>query len=130
MHIAKVEDEGPVWFFTGQSGRIVQEIQQEPNVLLIFQNENSAYLSLRGKARVVKDKARVLEVWKEVYKVWFPGGVDDPELALLAVDPINAEYWDNRGMNKLEYLFESAKACIKGHQPDVSNVDQHARVKL
>ena len=98
--------------------------------LLVFQDERSAYLSLRGKARVVHDKARVMDLWKEAYKVWFPGGIDDPELALLAVDPMNAEYWDNRGMNGIEYLFESAKAYVKGETPDVSDVDQHAKVRL
>lgn len=130
MHIAKAEEDGPIWFFTGQSSRVVQEIAQDSAVLLIFQNENSAYLSLRGKARIVKDRARTMELWKDLYKVWFPGGVDDPDLALLAVDPVNAEYWDNRGMNKLEYLFESAKAYVKGEQPEVSDADQHAKVKL
>jgi general stress protein 26 len=130
MHIVKVEDEGNLWFFTGRTGRVVEEIAEEPDVLLIFQNENSAYLSLRGKARVVKDKMRTMELWSDACKVWFPGGLDDPELALLAVDPIHAEYWDNRGMNKLEYLFESAKACVKGEQPEVSDVDRHAKIKM
>ena len=32
MQIAKTEDEGNLWFFTGQSGRLVKEIAQEPIV--------------------------------------------------------------------------------------------------
>ena len=56
--------------------------------------------------------------------------MEDPHVALVAVDPIDAEYWDNRGMNKLEYLFESAKAYIKGEKPAVGDIDQHAKTNL
>ena len=130
MHIAKVEEDGNLWFFTSKDGRLVEEIGEEPGVLLVFQNEKSSYLSLRGRARVVQDRARVKELWSEPYKVWFPGGVDDPELALLAVDPVSAEYWDNRGMNRMEYLFEAAKAYVKGERPEVKDSDQHAKVAM
>jgi general stress protein 26 len=131
MHVARVEDEaGDIWFFTGRGATLVEEIKAETTVLLAFQNENSAYLSLRGKARLVEDRNRIKEMWKEPYRIWFPGGAEDPDVALVAVNPIDAEYWDNRGMNKLEYMFESAKAYIKGEKPDVSDIDQHAKTNM
>lgn len=131
MHVARVEDEGgDVWFFTGKGATLVEEIKTDAIVLLAFQNENSAYLSLRGKARLVEDRKRIKEMWEEPYRVWFPGGAEDPDIALVAVNPIDAEYWDNRGMNKLEYLFESAKAYLKGEKPDVGSIDQHAKTNL
>jgi general stress protein 26 len=85
---------------------------------------------MRGWARVANDSKRVHEVWKEPYKVWFPRGPDDPDIALVVVEALDAEYWDNRGMNKLEYLFEAAKAYVKGKRPDVTDVDQHAKAIL
>lgn len=131
MHVAQAEDEAAdVWFFTGKRGTLVDEIKADATVLLAFQNENSAYLSLRGKARLVEDRKRIKELWKEPYRVWFPDGAEDPDVALVAVHPIDAEYWDNRGMNKLEYMFESAKAYIKGAKPDVGDIDQHAKTNL
>jgi general stress protein 26 len=131
MHIARIEEDGGrVWFLTGNTGHLVKEISEEAVVLLVFQNENSAYLSLRGKARLVEDRSRIKDLWKEPYKVWFPKGADDPEIALIAVDPIDAEYWDNRGTNKLEYLFEAAKAYLKGEKPELAGVDQHAKTSL
>jgi general stress protein 26 len=78
----------------------------------------------------VQDHALIKELWKEPYKVWFPRGSEDPEITLISVNPVGAEYWDNRGMNKLEYLFEAAKAYVKGKQPDVREVDQHAKASL
>ena len=131
MHVARVEEgAAEIWFFAGQGGTLVGDLQKEAAVLLTFQNDTSAYLSLRGQARIDHDRARVKELWKEPYKVWFPGGPEDPEIALVAVHLLDAEYWDNRGMNKLEYLFEAAKAYVKGDKPALTDMDQHARTSL
>src|SRR5579883_2203073 len=113
MHIAAVEPvAGYVWFLAGRGGAMVREIEAQPEVLLVLQNDHAAYLSVRGKANRVEDPARVRSLWKDMYKVWFPAGPDDPEIVLIAVHPTEAEYWDNRGSNKIEYMFEAAKAYI------------------
>ena len=131
MHLAGVEEDvGEIWFLTGRGGSFVDELKKEPEVLLTFQNDNSAYLSVRGRARVEHDSARVMALWKEAYKVWFPRGLEDPDIALVGVGLMDAEYWDNRGMNKLEYLFEAARAYVKGEKPHVAEVDQHAKAIL
>jgi general stress protein 26 len=131
MQIAKVEDEGgDIYFFTGRGGTLATEIKEEAIVLLAFQNDNSSYLSIRGKARVIEDAGRHQFYWKEAYRVWFPGGPSDPTLALIGVAPIDAEYWDTRGTNKLEYLVEAAKAYVKGEKPDAGDPDQHGKTSL
>ena len=130
MQIAKVEENGDIWFFTGKSGRVANGVADEPDVLLVFQDERSAYVSLHGKARIVQDRNRVKEYWKEPYKVWFPRGVDDPELALLGVEPVDAEYWDSRGLNRLEYLFEAAKAYVTGERPEANDPDKHGQITM
>jgi general stress protein 26 len=131
MQIAKVEEEGgDIYFFTSRGGTLATEINAEATVLLSFQNDTSAYLSIRGKARVIKDTERHQFYWKEAFRVWFPGGPADPTLALIGVTPVDAEYWDNRGSNKLEYLFEAAKAYVKGEKPDIGDADQHAKTTL
>lgn len=131
MHIAQVEeDAGAIWFFTGKSGTLADEIEKDATTLLVFQNENSAYLSVRGRAKTTQSASKIRDLWKEPYKVWFPQGPDDPNIALIAFDPTEAEYWDNRGMNKLQYMFESARAYVKGETPDVTDIDQHGKTKL
>jgi general stress protein 26 len=130
MHIAQVEQEaGRIWFFTCQGSTLVDELRRQAVVLLAFQQENSSYLSLRGRARMDQNRTLVRDFWKETYKVWFPGGPEDPEIALIQVDLLDAEYWDNRGINKLAYLFEAAKAYVKGDTPEISD-DQHMKVTL
>jgi general stress protein 26 len=131
MQVARIDDEGgDVWFFTGRGGTLAEEVKQESVVLLVFQNDTSAYLSLRGKARIVEDVTRIREYWKEPYRVWFPGGPSDPQLALMGVKPIDAEFWDNRGTHKLEYMFEAAKAYFSGEKPDTADADKHAKTSL
>jgi general stress protein 26 len=131
MHVARVEqDAGEVWFLTSRAGDLAAQIAREAEVLLVFQNDTSAYLSLRGRARIEHDQAKLRQLWQEPYKVWFPRGPEDPEIALVAVDLLDAEYWDNRGANKLEYLFEAAKAYVKGRKPENIDQDFHAKTSL
>jgi len=130
MQVAAAEKDGNIWFFAGQHGRVVDELAHDSNVLLVFQDERSKYLSIRGSARVVNDRVKAKQLFTEGYRVWFPGGLDDPELALVAVEPFDAEYWDNTGVNKLQYMFESAKAYAKGERPRVEEPEQHAKVAL
>src|SRR3954466_7538424 len=86
MPVAAVEqDGGPIWFFAGKHGMVAEEIAKEPQVLLIFQDEHSAYLSVRGNAKVVDDRPRILKLWKEPYKAWFPRGAEDPDISFIAV---------------------------------------------
>jgi hypothetical protein len=61
---------------------------------------------------------------QEPIRLFLPEGPDDPNIALIAFDPSEAKYWDNRGRNKLQYMFESARAYVKGENPDVSDIDQ------
>lgn len=131
MHVAQLDEKAhEVWFLTSQYGTLADELARDTVVLLVFQNDTSAYVSVSGRAHIVRDTAKVRELWKEPYKVWFPRGPEDPEITLVAVDLIEAEYWDNRGMNKLQYLFEAAKAYMQGHKPDVVDADQHATTTL
>jgi general stress protein 26 len=131
MHVAGVnEDAAEVYFFTGQRAQLIEDIKRDDTVVLVFQDENSAYLSLRGNYQTNQDKARAKELWKEAYKVWFPGGLDDPNLALLSVHLRDAEYWDTRGTKKLSYMFEAAKAYMTGTTPNIPEGEQHAKTSL
>ena len=59
--------------------------------------EDQTYVSVSGTARLVKDKAKLKELWSPIYKTWFPQGLRDPDVTLLKVDVTEAEYWDSPG---------------------------------
>ena len=130
MAIAQVEDDGRVWFITGAETAKTHEIEKDTRVHLVCQNDRSAYLSMSGRADLVRDRAKVAELWQEPFRVWFPGGKDDPNIELIAIRPEDGEFWDNEGFNKVSYLFETAKAYMKGTTPGIKEGDQHGRVKL
>lgn len=71
------------------------------------------------------------ELWKESWKVWFPGGKNDPGLILISVQSSAGEYWDNSGFSGIKYLIQAGKAYLTGTRPDVSNDKEiHAKVTL
>jgi general stress protein 26 len=130
MRIAHREDGVHLWFFTSNRSELASRIEQNDEVLLIFQKENAAYLSLRGTALLLEDRDRIRQFWKEPYRVWFPGGPDDAEIVLIAVTAEGAEYWDNRGTNRIEYLWEAAKAYVSGSRPNTGGPEQYAQTEL
>jgi general stress protein 26 len=130
MAIAQVEENCRVWFFSSVESGKVHEIETDTHVGVICQRDRDVYLSLSGLATLHRDLAKVEELWKETYRVWFPGGKTDPNLALVAVEPNHGEYWDSEGMKKIKYLFEAAKAYTTGTTPHVEEGDQHGKVDL
>ena len=108
----------------------VHEIEQDTDVHLIFQKEYAAYLAIAARATLVKDPALVKKYWKESFRVWFPNGPDDPAIVLISADPERAEYWDNQGFNRFEYLLKAARAYLTGTTPKIDEGDEHGVVQM
>jgi general stress protein 26 len=130
MRMADVEPSGPLWFLSSRASRKVDEIVQDPRVLLVYQDASGQYLSIAGTARVVDEPLRTRRLWKASYKVWFPGGPDDPEIVLLSVEPEIAEFWDVSGVNRVRYLFEAAKAYVTGDRARIEESEAHGRIRV
>lgn len=130
MAIAGIDPDTRVWFFTEAESGKVEEIAMDTHVAVICQKDRDLYVSLTGKASLLRDRAKVEGLWKEPFRAWFPKGKDDPDLALVAVTPEQGEYWDNEGLKKIKYLFEAAKAYATGTKPQVEEGEQHGKVKL
>lgn len=91
----QVDFDGDVWFFTYASTPKVHEIENKPYVNVAFSNPKSqTYVSLSGRAELVRDRAKLEELWKPELKAWFPKGLDEPDIALLRINPDQGEYWD------------------------------------
>ncbi len=85
------------------------------------------YVSVSGRSSLVEDMARKKRLWSKMAAAWFPGGVDDPDLALLKVEIVHAEFWDVKE-NKATQLLKMAKAAVTGHKPD--DMGEHAKVRM
>lgn len=122
MAIAESSNEGKLWFVSNVHSGKQQELAEDDHINVAMQGGNR-FLSITGKARVVRDERRQEELWSEAQRVWFPEGPRDPDLVLIEVLPVEAEYWDGSGLKGLKYLFREARAIVGG-----DNLDEDARV--
>ena len=91
----EIEFDGDLWFFTYGSSHKVDEVGRMPRVNASFSDTDAQqYASLTGRAEVVRDRAKIEELWQPHLKAWFPDGVNTPDIALLKVSVEKAEYWD------------------------------------
>jgi general stress protein 26 len=119
----QVQEEGVAWFFIPLDGGVAEELGRDPRVLLTYADvSDNFFVALRGKAQILKDRAKVKELWSPLVAAWFPRGQDDPSLALLRVDVEKGEYWDP-GSSKLVQFFAMAKSALTRTPP--KNMGEH-----
>jgi general stress protein 26 len=127
MATQEIEFDGDLWFFTRADSPKVDETEQHRKVNVSFSNpEKSTYVSTSGTAQLVRDRKKVEELWKPAYKVFFPKGTDDPELALLKITVEKAEYWDSAS-SLIGRAIDFARAYVSR---DPSKLGEHAKVEL
>ena len=117
-----------MYFSTRLQSPKIAEISSNPAVAVTFQSR-SQFASVYGNAYVVRDRALIERLWSEAWRVWFPGGKDDPSLCLIRVEAREAEYWGNAGTQGIKYVLEAGKAYAKSETPAVDN-NQNAKVGL
>jgi general stress protein 26 len=114
-----IDQNGDIWFFTNSSSHKVSEITRLPKVNVSFADpENQRYVSVSGSGELVRDQKKIEELWKPEFKIWFPKGKDDPEIALLRVSLEKAEYWDSPS-STIGYALSFVSSIVTGKQPDM-----------
>ena len=109
-----VEFGGDLWFFTYGSSLKADEVGRVPKVNASFADVDAQlYASLTGGAEVVRDRAKIEELWKPQLKAWFPDGVDTPDIALLKVTVERAEYWDG-SQSLVAHAVSLVSSLLKG----------------
>lgn len=122
--------DGSLWFFTKASAPKVSEVERSHHVNVSYANpDDSRYVSVSGVAHLVRDKAKIKDLWSLVFKAWFPQGIDDPDIALLRVDIEHAEYWDTPS-SAMVHLYGVVKATLTGKQTRTEEVGEHEKLDL
>ena len=112
-------DAGLIFFVTDIHSTKENEIEAAPDIGLVFINaDDKAYLSITGRACVVRDADKTKAFWRRTDEVWWPGGPDDPDVCLLRIEPLTAELWDGPSSTVVT-AFEFAKAKLTGVEPNV-----------
>lgn len=114
MSTQQFEFDGQLWFFTKEHSPKVDSIQRDQHVNVSYSDYDSKkWVSVAGRASIVRDRQKMQELSTPMLKVWFEKGIDDPELALIRVDVESAQYWDSPS-GPIVTLLGFAKQMITG----------------
>jgi general stress protein 26 len=115
---SEVDQQGNLWFFTYGNSHKASELARVPKCNVSFADlDDHRYVSISGVSEVVRDKAKIKELWKPELKAWFPKGVDEPDIALLRLTIEKAEYWDSPG-GTVAHVFSFVSALVTGKSAD------------
>lgn len=95
MAIAGIGEAGELWFLTAEAAGKVHEIEEHAEVNVVCQ-EGGSCVSISGKARLVHDRAKISELWRDSFRTWFPNGKEDPGICLIRVSASEAEIWEEK----------------------------------
>ena len=113
-----IDQNGDIWFFTSASSHKVSEIQKLPKVNVSFADpDNQHYISISGNAQLVRDRDKIEELWRPEFKMWFPEGKEDPDIALLRVGLKKAEYWDSPS-STVGFMLSFVSSLVTGKEAD------------
>jgi general stress protein 26 len=95
MSTIEIESDHELWFFTHFNSEKTHEVELNQHVNVSYADpDRQKYVSVSGRANIVRDRNKMEQYWNPIYKAWFPNGLDDPNLSLIRVDIEQAEYWD------------------------------------
>ena len=130
MAVAQVDENTDLWLFTSGNSEKVRQIKADSRVQVHAQQGYASCVILAGRATVVEGRAKIREIWKPSFKVWFPEGVEDPNIVLLHIKGEEVEYWYSSGVNRFRYLYQTIKAIATGTTPAIKEGEQHGNVAL
>ncbi|HZV92326.1 MAG TPA: pyridoxamine 5'-phosphate oxidase family protein [Caldimonas sp.] len=123
-----IEADESLWFFMSKKGDPVDDLKADPVVCVSYADPSKdTYVSVSGTAAMLQDQAKKDQLWSKMAEAWFPGGSTDPDLALIQVQIVHANYWDVKE-SKLVQLFTMARAAVTGKPP--TELGEHGVVRM
>ncbi|MDF7811735.1 pyridoxamine 5'-phosphate oxidase family protein [Hymenobacter sp. YC55] len=128
MYTQEPENDGTLWFYTEKDSAKIYEVKEDQHVSLNYSKPNdNLYVSVSGTATVTTNSELIKKYWSEGLRAWFPKGPEDPNIALLRINIVRGEYWDQPS-NVLVRAFGYVKAVTTGERYQPTG-DEHAQVK-
>lgn len=117
MALVEHDFDGTLWFFTEEPSGKTAVLAEHPEVNVAI-GDGKGHLSLSGRASVVRDAARIDELWNPWAESWFERGRDDPRVALLRIEVETAAYWDTDRPAVVKVV-ELVKGLVRLTSPDL-----------
>jgi general stress protein 26 len=109
----------PLYFFVSRKTEVGQRLRADGNVCLSYADlKEDRWISVSGQATISEDMDTKKKLFNALAKAWFPGGAEDPDLELVEVRIVNAEYWDIKE-SKVTQLLKMASAAVTGNKPEM-----------
>jgi general stress protein 26 len=95
-----VDYDGDSYFFALDDTRTVADIRRDSNVGLGYQAKSGMlgmkpfFLTIEGRAELIKDRDRFAEHWTKDLDAWFEQGIDTPGLVMIKVKAERLHVWD------------------------------------
>lgn len=84
---------GDSYFFTYEKTGKIKDLEANPAVCLNFEGKKDLYISVAGKAALIRNKAKFKEHWQESLNQWFPEGPETKGIVLIRVKGTMLKYW-------------------------------------
>lgn len=84
---------GDSYFFTYEGSQKIKDLEASPHVSLNFEGDKDLYLSISGKAKLIRNKTSFLEHWVDSLDQWFEQGIDTPGVVMIHVKGAKLKYW-------------------------------------
>ena len=88
-----VKYNGNSYFFTWEKSHLVKDLSGNSHVNLSFQGPKSLYLSISGRASLVRDKNDMKDHWVPDLETYFEDGLDTKGIVMIAVKAKRITYW-------------------------------------
>ncbi|SEW37697.1 General stress protein 26 [Cognatiyoonia koreensis] len=115
------EDARTIRFVTDNDSHKIDELCRDNNLCLSFADEKKMlYASVSGTGHVSHDRDLIKKLWGPYCDVFFSGGAENADVAVITIDPSQAEYWDN-DKGAVSMAVEMTKAYFSDHGPNLGD---------
>lgn len=106
-------------FVTDGHSAKVFEIKADRDIAVSFADtQKMIFASVSGRATISRERDLIRELWGPYCDVFFEGGPDDADVAVIEVHPVQAEFWDN-DKGKVSAAVEMTRAYFDSAGPDL-----------
>src|SRR5262245_29049833 len=88
------EDRAAIWFLSPTDSELIRALSAGSRAVATFAaKDHTLFATMHGNLRLDNKRANIDRFWNRFVAAWFPGGKEDPKLALLRFDAEGAEIW-------------------------------------
>ena len=95
--------DGNSYFFSYEGSKKIKEIEKNPQVSLEFSGPKGLYISLCGKAKLIRTPSKMRPHWQRGLNQWFKKGLETPGIVMIHVKGNRIAFWqkNEQGETKL-----------------------------